>query len=173
MEEDGRMGGGTWESRRSQAGRRATFEICEKRTGKSTGRGTHPTTPLMNTPLDGPAAVGVSFVSLMPSNHSQQPHDTRNFDDSLVTKPCLTVSGFTMSRAHKNNLQSEAREAKAVSESAAREAAQRKVESVMANVLKVQDRLVQALQAEVTTTNRAREAAQVRTAISAISRGSR
>lgn len=44
----------------------------------------------------------------------------------------------------------------------AREVAQHKADSVMTHVLNVQDRLVQALQAELTMTNRTREAAQVR-----------
>eukprot|EP00903_Cladosiphon_okamuranus_P008779 g8410.t1 len=56
--------------------------------------------------------------------------------------------------------ESKAREDKAASEIVAREDAQRKADSVMTQVLKVQDRLVKALQAELTMTNRAREAAQ-------------
>eukprot|EP00752_Nemacystus_decipiens_P006460 g5818.t1 len=56
--------------------------------------------------------------------------------------------------------ESKAREAKVASECVAREAAQHKAATLMNHVLSVQDRLVQALQAEVTMTNRAREAAQ-------------
>ena len=72
----------------------------------------------------------------------------------------------------KIDLQSKAREANAASERVAREAAQHKADSVMKHVLNVQDRLVQALQAELTMTNRAREAAQVRDSLPAIASGS-
>lgn len=57
--------------------------------------------------------------------------------------------------------QDQDREAKVVSDQAARETAQFKTESALNGVAKVQDRLICALQTELDITNRAREAAQV------------
>lgn len=61
-----------------------------------------------------------------------------------------------------NGSQSKDCEAKAASECVARETAQHKADGVMKHVLRVQDRLVQALQTELSMINAAKDAAQVR-----------
>lgn len=58
-------------------------------------------------------------------------------------------------------VQAEAHHAKTASDRDAQKAAQCKTDSAMNGVVKVQDRLIQALQAELDMTNRAREATQV------------
>lgn len=58
-------------------------------------------------------------------------------------------------------VQAEARHAKTASDRDAQKAAQFKADSAMNGVVKVQDRLIQALQAELDMTNRVREATQV------------
>ncbi len=80
----------------------------------------------------------------------------------------LTLRSFTiLSRAlftcdRKNRSKDKAQEAKAASELITREAAQERAEGVMDAVVKAQDRLIGALQAELGMTSRAREAAEVR-----------
>lgn len=57
--------------------------------------------------------------------------------------------------------QEKARQAEIASDRVARETAQSKTERAMEGVVNVQDRLIRALQNELETTDRAREAAQV------------
>ena len=100
------------------------------------------------------------------------PNETPPKSSVLFVSPLrlVVVSGFAAFhgclRAScvriRNGPKDKAREVKAASELVARETAQQKADGVMKCVVKAQDRLIGALQAEVGMTNRAREAAEVR-----------
>lgn len=68
---------------------------------------------------------------------------------------------YVLCHALNLSLQDRAREVKDASERVAREAARQQAEIAMNGVVKVQDRLVQALQTELEMVTVAREAAQV------------